>query len=86
MLFRNRGQNIPVVDQTLFRRPVGYLFALNFEEAGVLTYDSSPTLSNGFDTLLLLLLFHEPLVVGGHHLHKLWKYRLPLFEYFLGHR
>jgi len=42
MLFRNRGQNIPVVAQTLFRRPVGDLFALDFYEAGVFTYDSSP--------------------------------------------
>ena len=42
MFFRNRGQNIPVVSQPLFRRPVGYLFALDFDEAGVLTYDSSP--------------------------------------------
>jgi hypothetical protein len=42
MLFRNRGQNIPVVAQTLFGRPVGYLLALNFKKAGVLAYDSSP--------------------------------------------
>jgi len=42
MLFRNRVQNIPVVAQTLFRRPVGNRFALNFEEAGVFAYDSSP--------------------------------------------
>jgi len=42
MLFRNRGQNIPVVAQTLFRRPVGYLFALDFNKAGVFPYDSSP--------------------------------------------
>jgi len=42
MFFRNRGQNIPVVAQTLFRRPVGYLFAVDFYEAGVFTYDSSP--------------------------------------------
>jgi len=42
MLFRNRSQNIPVVAETLFRRPVGYLFALDFYEAGVFTYDSSP--------------------------------------------
>ena len=42
MLFRNRGQNIPVVAQTLFGGPVGYRFALDFYEAGVFTYDSSP--------------------------------------------
>jgi len=42
MLFRNRIQNIPVVAQTLFRRPVGNRLALNLEKAGVFTYDSSP--------------------------------------------
>jgi hypothetical protein len=42
MFFRDRGQNIPVVAQALFGRPVGYRFALNFKKAGVLTYDTSP--------------------------------------------
>jgi len=42
MLFRNGGQNIPVVAQALFRRPVGNRLALDFDETGMLTYDSSP--------------------------------------------
>ncbi len=48
MLLRNLRKDIPVILEALLGRPVGYRFALNFQEAGVLIYDGSPPSSAVF--------------------------------------